>query len=119
MMVNKQKSPYYVPGEILAVFACFLLFFIAYDVVALSHPIAISTASLVYLLYWEIWENRHHYSMFTASSTDLVEQIELDEDETKEDAELSIKVLKAVCVLLLVLFALPIVYVYIMVLMNN
>lgn len=119
LIVNKKKSYYYIPGELLSVFSCIALFLVAYDVVQLTRPIVTSTVCLVFLLYWEIWENRHHYTFYKTSSSEFAETVELGEGETLEDAALSIKIIKYVSVAFLLLFALPVFHVYLKVLFSG
>jgi len=77
--LNSEEAKYYIPGEILSVIFCLSFFFFYYGVIPKPSNIAIPLLFLVYIVYWEAWENRHHYSLeyFTDEDEEL-------DDEAKQ-----------------------------------
>jgi len=55
------KPVYYVPGEILSVLISISFFLFYYDVLPKPPLFDITVLLVVYLIYWEAWENRHLY----------------------------------------------------------
>ena len=110
--VNRKKALYYIPGEIISTVAVFTLFLISYDVLSVTYSKTVATISLIYIVYWGLWENRHHYSFFTQSSAEFAKTVEPGENETLEGATFSIKIIRCIGLLFIVLFSLPVIYVY-------
>ena len=80
--VNKKVAFYYVPGEILAVLVCLLVFLIRYEILRVEQSAPITVFATLYFLYWQFWENRHHYNF-----TGVQEQLAKDEDVGPEEAQ--------------------------------
>ena len=116
---NKPKSAYQITGESLSVISCLGLFLISYGVVVVSQPLMLSTVFLVFMIAWSIWECRNHYSFYLMPASEFAKTVELGEDETLEDAALSIKILKYGSLVLIALISLPVFYVYAKVVVNG
>ncbi|GLX76711.1 hypothetical protein tinsulaeT_00510 [Thalassotalea insulae] len=113
------KSSYYVVGEILSTFACFGLFFIYFNIINLSQIIVYSTLMFVYMLYWSVWVNRHHYSFFWTPANEFVQTVELGENETLEEAVFSIKIIKLLGLAFIFAMSIPVYYVYFKIVTGN
>jgi hypothetical protein len=115
----KQKSAYFAAGEILSTFSCFGLFFIYFNLINLPQMIIFSTLMFVYLLYWSVWANRHHYSFFWMPADKFAQTVELGENETLEEAVFSIKIIKLLGLLFILAMYIPVYYVYFKIVTGN
>ena len=98
--LNRKKPWYYMPGEILSVLFSISFFLFYYEVVSRPSFMIIPVLLLVYILFWELWVNRHHYA--------LVAQFG---EETKTLSPAEIKRFKRMQVILMTMVLSPLLYV--------
>jgi len=60
-ILNSHRSKYYLPGEILSVISCISFFLFHYEKLEKPSSLLVPLALAAYVVYWEGWENRHHY----------------------------------------------------------
>ena len=85
---------------------------VSYQVLAVSQPAVLVSLFLLYILLWSIWGYKEHYSFYWTPASEFAKTVELGENETMEDAVLSIKIIKFASVLLIALLVSPLFYVY-------
>ena len=99
-------------GEILSVFSYVAIFAISFKQISIGYPQLFSTLLLLYTLLWGVLGYREHYSFYWIPAAEFAKTVELGKDETFEDAILSIKVIKAVSIVFIVLLVSPLFYAY-------
>jgi hypothetical protein len=109
---NRSKHFYNCIGEIFSSFSCFALFFIYYDLISIPYTDLVSTLMLLFMAFWSLWSVREHLSFYRQSAEDFAKTVELGENESLEDAILSIKILKIGSLALVALLSAPVFYVY-------
>ena len=108
----KPTSLFRFAGESLSFFSYVSLFIISYKIIEVSHPFILSTLLLLYIVFWGVLAYKEFYSFYWVPATEFVKTVELGENETLEDAILSIKVIKSISLLFVGLLVLPLLYVY-------
>ncbi len=58
---NRSKASYYIPGELLSVVIAISFFLIYYHVISRPTNVFIPILMIAYMVYWELWENKHQY----------------------------------------------------------
>lgn len=75
---NKGKASYYIPGELLSGLFTIGFFLLHFNVINKPSSILIPILMLIYVLYWELWENRHHY-LFEARPNQSAEEFKVEQ----------------------------------------
>jgi small-conductance mechanosensitive channel len=120
--MNRNQGAYYLPGEILSVLSITLLFCIAYGVITFQYELAASIVITLYVVYWEGWENRHNYNFSSISeevSDAFLEESDPEEKLDEETAEAIGKMFAIVAYIFVVVFLLPVFYVFIKIVLKN
>jgi hypothetical protein len=99
-------------GEVISVISYTAIFIISYNIIDVNHPITFASLFFVYALLWGVIGYKEHYSFYWMSADEFAKTVELGENESFEDAVLSIKVIKSVSVVLIILLVSPMFYVY-------
>lgn len=108
---KKEQAHYYVPGEVLSVLCCCLMFMLAYQVINLPNPKLIATVMLSYFIYWEGWENRHYYD-FKHIQQDIASSISEDEPLNNQTSQQIAKYWVLSIKIMVVLFISPVIFVF-------
>ena len=98
--------------EVLSVSSYVTIFLISFGLVDVMRPILFSTLLLIYTLLWGVFGYKEHYSFYRMPAVEFAKTVELGNDESIEDAVLSIKIIKSVSVVLIVLLVSPFFYTY-------
>ena len=98
--------------EVFSVFSYVTIFVISFELIDVMYPILFSTLLLIYTLLWGVFGYKEHYSFYWMPAAEFARTVELGKDESFEDAVLSIKIIKSVSMVLIVLLVSPFFYAY-------
>jgi hypothetical protein len=112
MVTVRPLSIWRAAGELFSVFSYVAIFTISYERIHLVYPVMTATILLCYTLLWGVFGYKEHYSFYWMPAVDFAKTLELGKDESFEDAALSIKIIKSVSIVLIVLLVSPLFYVY-------
>ena len=115
---ENQKLLIHKIGEPLALLSCISIFVISYEVVHISHPKFWSTLALLYMFLWYVLAYWKSYLVYRLPASEFAKTVELGENESFEDAVLSIKVIKTIGAILSIVLIAPIFYVYLKVVLS-
>jgi hypothetical protein len=86
--VFSKRGAYYIPGQLLSSIFSILMFVFHYDIfIHRPQSVLIIVVMLVYILYWECWENRKLFPVIandtdklSTTNFDLSEQLKVSKD---------------------------------------
>ena len=75
VIVYKKRPAYYIPGQVLSSLCGVLMFLFYYDIfVHKTQSFLIILGMFSYILYWELWENRHLFPTLVAEKKNSSEE---------------------------------------------
>jgi hypothetical protein len=99
-------------GEMFSVLSYVAIFVMSYELIDVVYPLTFSTILIFYTLLWGVFGYKEHYSFYRMRAAEFAKTVELGKDEAFEDAVLSIKIIKSVSIVLIVLLVSPLFYAY-------
>ena len=75
VVIYKKRPAYYIPGQVLSSLSGVLMFLFYYDIfVHKTQSFLIILGMFSYILYWELWENRHLFPTLVAEKKNSSEE---------------------------------------------
>ena len=75
VIMHKKRPIYYIPGQVLSSLCGVLMFLFHYDsFVHKPQSFLVISAMFSYILYWELWENRHLFPTLVAEKKNSSEE---------------------------------------------
>jgi len=75
VIVYKKRPTYYIPGQVLSSLCGVLMFLFYYDsFVHKPESFLVILLMFSYILYWELWENRHLFPTLVAKKKNISEE---------------------------------------------
>ena len=75
VVIYKKRPAYYIPGQVLSSLCGVLMFLFYYDIfVHKPQSFLIILGMFSYILYWELWENRHLFPTLVAEKKNSSEE---------------------------------------------
>jgi len=75
VIVYKKRPTYYIPGQVLSSLCGVLMFLFYYDsIVHKPQSFLVILVMFSYILYWELWENRHLFPTLVAKKKNTSEE---------------------------------------------
>ena len=75
VIIYKKRPTYYIPGQVLSSLCGVLMFLFYYDsFVRKPQSFLVILVMFFYILYWELWENRHLFPTLVAEKKNSLEK---------------------------------------------
>ena len=75
VLIYKKRPVYFIPGQVLSSLCSVLMFLFYYDIfVHKTQSFLIILGMFSYILYWELWENRHLFPTLVAEKKNSSEE---------------------------------------------
>ena len=75
VVIYKKRPAYYIPGQVLSSLCGVLMFLFYYDIfVNKPQSFLVILGMFSYILYWELWENRHLFPTLVAEKKNSSEE---------------------------------------------
>jgi len=74
-IIYKKRPTYYIPGQVLSTLCAVLMFLFYYDsFIHKPQSVLVVLVMFSYILYWELWENRHLFPTLVAEQKNSSEE---------------------------------------------